>query len=162
MICTFSHIAFGLVSRNLCIHGSWLSFAGLRAGLPFGIRLRARAKDSRTGEISGLSALLPTQLGSLKDHRGRQVQLAIIFYVYLQLISQKLQNTFLSTLANKHSFILTKYTNRVTFKILHLFMFPYSLVISPLYILSKYSHCHQLNNKVDKENMVGAVPQRLP
>jgi len=33
-------------------------------------------------------------------------------------------------------------------------MYLYNLVISALYILNKYSHCHQLNNHVDKENIV--------
>lgn len=41
-------------------------------------------------------------------------------------------------------------------------MFPYNLVIGPLNILSKSSHCHQFNNKMDKNNMVGTVPKSYP
>ena len=49
------------------MHGSELSVAHLRGGLPLGSRLGVRAEGTSTGEMAGLSTLPPVPLSSLRD-----------------------------------------------------------------------------------------------
>lgn len=132
----------GCCSRRVSLHWGWGCWAPGR-GLGAGGKTACPWPSCPTG---------PSQTTSNVGTAGHG-----IWSFFTTHNNQNLHNMFFAILQIKHSSICKKYTH-ITSKSLHLHI-PYNLVLNPLCIFSKCSHCLQFSNQVDKENMVGRPPK---
>lgn len=150
----YDHTVLGLMPRSLCARV--LGWVLLPPRVPLlGTRLLSVRKGTREGKRPVHGPPAPRA-----PHRppATWAQPATVFDLSLQLITIKTYIICsLLYLQIKHSSTCKKYTP-MTSTSLHLHV-PWNLVLNPLCMLGKYSHCHQFSNQVDKENMVGRPPK---